>query len=111
MNCGKSSNWVHWLYAVLTSTFTMIRFSTLVVTAVPFSSEGHLRARPTPHWSSYAPHAYGARDADAQHRDRSWTPQARSAIVTPASASMGAPSAPRTSAERRAAGRARRRPP
>ena len=35
MNCGKSSNCVHWLYAVLTGTFTSTDFSTLVVTVSP----------------------------------------------------------------------------
>src|SRR5690349_23946696 len=31
MNLGNSSNWVHWLYAVLTGTLTSIKFSTLDV--------------------------------------------------------------------------------
>src|SRR5215203_339108 len=31
INCGKSSNCVHWLYAVLTGTFTNTDFSTFVV--------------------------------------------------------------------------------
>ena len=32
MKCGKSSNWVHWSYAVRTGTWTSIDRSTLVVT-------------------------------------------------------------------------------
>src|SRR6478752_8828751 len=62
MKCGNSSNWVHWLYAVLTGTFTRMRFSTFVLITSPSlsyrgltSSENHQHAYQHTFWTHRIP--------------------------------------------------------
>src|SRR5829696_4218352 len=43
MNCGKSSNCVHWLYAVLTGTLTNTDFSTFVAITSSSLHDSHNR--------------------------------------------------------------------
>src|SRR6478736_346350 len=92
MNRGKSSNWVHWLYATLTGTFTRTDCSTFVVMTSPrptarraaalhpagpacARSPGSARRRPAcgPRSPGHGPRSAGERDDardDEADRDR-----------------------------------------